>query len=362
MFGCSKQHSDNSLKILLTTDVFFHPLSNAATFHKWLLEIIRTAALSAGSDVSVDIIDEVMPSTTLPKAPYQPLQGEELSKAQADLKPLMNSYDLVVGFELSHPTADWLTTCECESIIAFLHPVRYHEDLLFSVSSSQPNAVHAGTRYHIPDAEFEVLASYWKQVVAEKSTPVVLEGSTALVVGQTSKDMSVWDGSRMLSVMDFPERVKELQATHDRVLFKGHPYDGSLTQSVLETFPGIEETTENIYRLLSSGLSHVAAVSSSVVEEARLFGMPSEYLWRPLFNADRSDFSLGKRFLSSSFWHEVVRGEPSTNRDGDGVFISNPDALIRNVRDAHWAYPYLRDLAQNPRGGTKKGVLGKLFS
>ena len=195
------------------------------------------------------------------------------------------------------------------------------------------------------------------------SNIINLSNNTALLIGQTSKDMSVWDGQKMRNLSDHQDAVSDLLSNHSTVLFKGHPYDDSLNQHVFKTFPGLIETKENVYRLLSADLSHVAAISSSVVEEASLFGIESSYLWQPLFNTQKTDFTIGKRFLSSSFWIEVIDGQAPDDGDYTAGFVDNDDAMIRNVRETHWGYSYLRDLAGSYKShGAKPSAIRRLLN
>ena len=280
----------------------------------------------------------------LPQEAYSPLTGEARARAEEALAPLFSSADLIIAYEPSKEMRRWLDTLGTPFITVFIHSVRFHRDLLFSVRASLPELQGALARFAIPQSELRVLGEYWKQVLRERLEPLYPGTDLALIIGQTSKDMSVWDGERMLALSDARHQLEALKDRHQTVLFRGHPYERMNNQQLIDSMPFIETTMMNTYRLLAQDSVTLYALSSSMVEEARLFGQQGQYFWEPLFNADGQDLTLSKRLITSSLWRAVLDGAEVPTAADDAVVL-NEDVALNRVRGVRWSYPYLREVA-----------------
>ena len=150
----------------------------------------------------------------------------------------------------------------------------------------------------------------------------------------------------MLSLADMQDQLVALQQQHETVLFRGHPYERENNQKLIDSMPFIETTMMNTYRLLGQSNVSLYAVSSSMVEEARLWGQNGTYFWEALFNADHNDATIGKRIITSTFWRSVLGGTTGYSASaGDDAVALNDDVALNRVRGVRWSYPYLRQLA-----------------
>lgn len=337
------------MNVLLTTDCFFHPLDHTPSYHAWLLRLISVGMSGTKRVNSTELIHEALDRigfdrSLLPQEAYSPLQGTARERAEAALRPLFSSADLVVAFEPSLEMRRWLDTLGTPFIAVFIHPVRFYRDLLFSVRASTPELQGALARFAIPQSELRVLGEYWKQILRERTEPLYPSTDVALIIGQTSKDMSVWNGERMLALTDVRDQIEALSSEHQTILFRGHPLERQNNQQLIDGLPFIQTTMMNTYRLLAQDTVTVYALSSSMVEEARLFGQQGAYFWRPLFNTDGQDLTLSKRLISSSFWRSVLDGT-EVNAAADDAVLLNDDVALNRIRGVRWSYPYLRQVA-----------------
>jgi len=337
------------MNVLLTTDCFFHPLDHTPTYHAWLLRLIGVAMNGTERVASTELIHEVLDRvgfdrSLLPQEAYSPLSGSARSHAENALRPHVCSADLIVAFEPSREMRSWLDTLDTPHIDIFLHPVRFYKDLLFSVRASTADLQGALARFAIPQSELRVLGEYWKQILRERTEPLYPDTDVAVIIGQTSKDMSVWNGERMLALTDVRDQIEVLKGRHETVLFRGHPFERMNNQQLIDGLPFIQTTMMNTYRLLAQDTVTLYALSSSMVEEARLFGQQGAYFWQPLFNADDQDLTLSKRLISTSLWRSILDGTEVAPAADDAVVL-NDDVALNRVRGVRWSYPYLRQVA-----------------
>ena len=340
------------MRILITTDVFFHPLSNVATSHSWLVSLLAASMKGASVVDTVDLMIDVLPTLPIdadlfPQHPYQPCAGADRLALEEQLAPYLNAYDLVVCFEPSRETRAWLHQVHRNVMELFLHPVRYHKDWLFAAQSTNSLVDAALHEASIPPADLAVLAAYWTSLINERTQPLDLTGATALVIGQTSSDLSVWDGRRMLGLADFTDELRALGEQFDTVLLKPHPYDPEAHRHVMSSVPNMHLATENVYRYLAHKAVSVTAISSSVVSEARYFGRNASYLWQPLFPDAAPMHCIGKHVFTSAFWQTALEGVPYNAARGAEVFVHNSDAELWQVKRQNWSYQYLHDLVHH---------------
>ena len=305
----------------------------------------------AGTIEKVDFIDEVLkernhPELLLPRNAYEPLMGEERETSAKLMENIFLEYDLIIAFELSKESRSWIERINTKHLVFYIHPARFCSDWVFSVYSNDEQLASRMKEYHITIGEFKNLATYWKALINERLHELDLENDSVLLIGQLSSDMSVWDGSKMLSLYDFDEKIKEIVKTSPKVYFKSHPHGGEVSQRYASESE-LEFIDENIYWLLASGkIKTVYAISSSVVQEAKYFGVDSHYLWEPYFNRDGQYLSIGKYLFCSTFWTSVLRGgNRSVSHD---LFFEDKAACLNRVRQGYGSYSFLYELTKIP--------------
>jgi hypothetical protein len=335
------------MKILLTTDLFFHPLSHEPTYHQWLFEILKPSLTSVPNVESVDLVHEVinneLSSSLLPTSPYDPVIGTDLRDLREKLLPLLDGYDHVVIFEASRQTRDWIVDHHPSVITLYLHPVRFHDDLLYSVWSNNSHIMSAMSNHSVVESDLHQLGRYWRELLRKKLPPLEAPDNTAILIGQTSTDMSVWDGKRMLTLADFPERLERICEDHDAVFYVPHPLDKGTNDEAISSMSKVQYSSENTYRWLAHDGVTVYAISSSVVTESAYFGAHGEYLWKPLFNDDGRSVTMGRQLFSSRLWRAAFGADPLPT-SMENLFVQAKGSLIRDVNHSYWSLPFLNDV------------------
>jgi len=348
------------MDILLTTDLFFHPLTYKPTYHQWLFEILKPALTSVPSvdrvDMIHEVIDEWIAPSQLPARPYEPLTGARLEMSHERAAEMMARYQLTVVFEASRETREWLIGTGLPVLFLYIHPVRFSDDMVFSAWSTDEAIVDALKEHAVPESELHALGRYWRELLMRKLPPLDTSDSPAVLIGQTSTDMSIWNGERMVNLGDFEERIDEICSKHDAVFYSAHPLDRITNDTFIRSKPRIRSTSENTYRWLAQEGVTVYAISSSVVEESFYFGAKGEYLWQPLFNVDGTFVPLGRQVFSSRLWRRVLGAEPLPQNTED-LFVHSNGSLIRDITDAYWSLPFLNDVKAG-RFPRRRSLLG----
>lgn len=344
------------MKILILNDVFAHPITNRATYHKWLHELIK-GAINIGSPTAqvVQIHEEKAANfKVFSTSAYEVLTGDKLDRAKEHLRRIILKYDIIISIEGTKVMRKFLKELNCQYILIYFSPIRFDKDVYFSVEFSSDEIGKKMEAFSIPEDYFFNLANYWKCLINEKEKPLTIPQNSALLIGQVSKDLSVWNGSEMLNLSYYEKSICEIKKRHSSILFKPHPLDKSSNISFIKRLSYVSKTDINIYRLLACNcITEVFAISSSVVEEARFWRTKSTYLFEPFFNENKTFNTFGSSLFSSSFWKMVfnhdVRLTPGSLDDR---------FFIRNFRNMYWSYPYLSSLNMElPR--LKKGKRDK---
>ena len=335
------------MNILILNDVFAHSTENKLTYHQWLHELIKGAIEIGNPQAKVAQIHELTSVNfeLFSGSGYDVLTGDRLDRAKEHLREIIHNYDLIICIEATKALRAFFEEVDCEHILIYFSPVRFSKDIYFSLQFSSPNTREKMAAYAVQESDLFDLANYWKCLINEKEEPLDMPKNSALLIGQVPKDLSVWNGSKMLTLSDYEADIRDINEAYSSILFKPHPYDRSGNASFLNRVVGeVSITDTNVYRLLASdAIAKVFAISSSVVEESRFFRKQSAYLFEPFFNADRTHLTFGCSVLSSSFWQVVLKDNKTEISD-----FLNDKIDMRGFRNMYWSYPYLDALHALP--------------
>lgn len=224
---------------------------------------------------------------------------------------------ILIGYELGEPTRKILDRAGVRYIDIWLHPIRFYEDVLFGFSSGTRSVFEGLKKFHLSDENFWLYADRlriqlykgWRRDERE------LAPGSALLVGQTLEDKALCRDGKMLSMLDFRGEVETLAAEYSKVYYSRHPFVKKGDEAVLDwlaTFKNVELTHEPAYHLIANpAIKKVAALSSSVVHEARFFGKKTEFFYKPIFTLGKRfglDYlTVYQEFISAHFWAEALR-------------------------------------------------------
>jgi hypothetical protein len=328
------------MKIFISNDFFAHSYKNKATYHLWAFELIKNCLLNSNEhEVNFLHEDKEISHELLSQGAYEILEKEALLVAKSHMKKVLVKYDLVILFEPIQLTKDFIYDIKKDAIFFYVSPIRFAKDVLFSVKSTCEDIQEKLEMFNVKKSRIKDLANYWKHLILEKKGHGDFMEGSSLIVGQVDKDLSVWNGEKMLSLKDYETHLAMIAEASSCIYFKDHPNNKSGHNNWLIDKPNVKKTKENIYRLLASkNIENVYAISSSVVDEARYFGKNSFYLYEPFFNKEEDYSIIDSALFSTNFWSVLIdNAAPKADKVWDDIYI-------RPFRNMHWAYPYLKNL------------------
>lgn len=228
---------------------------------------------------------------------------------------------LVIGYELSEETRAVLSKADIPFIDVWLHPIRFLDDNLFAFLSSSDQINSRISQFHIDERIFYLYAdklkiqSYmgWNKYRDKLNSELIPNSS--LFVGQTLTDKAVCRNGKMLNVLDFRDEFEDFTNCYEHVYFSRHPMlrgDDQDQLDFIKSFRNVSLIEVPGYQLLTTdAITHISAISSSLVYEAQFFGKASEYLFKPVIsiaNREKSGyFSTYSKLHSPAFWRSLLQ-------------------------------------------------------
>jgi FMN phosphatase YigB (HAD superfamily) len=224
---------------------------------------------------------------------------------------------ILIGYELGEPTRKVLDRAGIRYVDIWLHPIRFYEDVLFGFSSGTRSVYEGLKKFHLSDENFWLYADRLRIQLYKgwRRDERDLTPGSALLVGQTLEDKALCRGGKMLSLFDFKQEVETLTSEYAKVYYSRHPFVKKGDEAVLDwlaTFKNIEFASDPAYHLIANpAIKKVAALSSSVVHEARFFGKKTEFFYKPIFTLGKRfghDYlTVYQEFVSAHFWADALR-------------------------------------------------------
>lgn len=267
----------------------------------------------------------------------------------AYLQQFLPAGSVLVGYELGEPTRRVLERAGVHYVDAWLHPVRFYDDILFGFSSGTRAVYDALKPFHVPDEQFWLYADRLRIQLYKgfRRDETELVPNSALLVGQTLQDKALCHNGRMLGLLDFKPRIEALSREYSRVYFSRHPFVKDGDEDVLkwlQSLPNIELTSVASYHLIANqAIRKVAAVSSSVVHEARFFGKQTEFFYKPVFTFGQR---FGKDYLtvyqdlaSPHFWAAALAPVMPVNAQAARTVFREGKDKFRDMLAFYWSWP-----------------------
>lgn len=228
---------------------------------------------------------------------------------------------LVVGYELSEETRACLDKINVTYVDVWLHPIRFMDDNFYAFHSNNKEIMNYLSEMHMDESYFYLYADKlkiqsfmgWNKFQGTLSKKI--EENSALFIGQTLTDKAVCKKGKMLNVLDFKEEFSYLANKYEKVYFSRHPMlkGGDEDQiNFIKGFKNVDLIDIPGYMLLCADeIKHVAAISSSLVFEAKFFQKKTSYFFRPVVpinstNQDSGYYSIYGKLHSPKFWVDLV--------------------------------------------------------
>jgi len=183
----------------------------------------------------------------------------------------------VIGFELPHFYLNFMTNLGVPWVNLHIHPLRFLDDLCFSVSSSFEYD-HVFNRINSNQINYNVnkMKIGLDIVKREKSNR-----KTLLILGQSPFDKSVWFDNEFKNLLHYTDKIDEIACDCQEIFYRPHPYmsDKYVDDMICKKYNALILNEENYYQLLlEKDINIVCAISSSSVLEARYFDISGIYL------------------------------------------------------------------------------------
>ena len=253
---------------------------------------------------------------------------------------------VVIGFELAESMKRILSLLDIPFVDCAIHPVRFLDDVFFTMQTNDAAVFAAMLPDHAEDAVFLGPAGLLA-ATALKARPELRLRGEVLVLGQTRIDRALVRDGRVVDLSDFVPALREAVGGAP-VAFKPHPYahtDFGLLASGL-SLGAMHVTHENVYALMASdAVRRVVGVSSSALLEARYFGQEVHILHESPFDiparrgkaAPGQHLSVVEAWASTDFWRRILAPLlPVTAADGHR-FRPPPNALRISLRN-FWGF------------------------
>jgi len=252
------------------------------------------------------------------------------------LGSFLNSFDLIIGYELSEITKESINSLQKRYIDIWLSPIRFLNDLNFCLHSNNEIINKKLSKERLSSKKnFEKANQIIKNYQIEKPEKISAEFSANLIVTQSLEDKSLVKDNKYLKLNDFREEILKISQRFSCNYILKHP---NLTESEFQTLfedldiPNLKVINGNTYEIISSqNLKHLTSISSSLLEEAKYFGKDITYLYQPV--VDHRYVCLNKAIFKASFWQEIV----GSLKGSAYVFIHH-DNYFRNLFGSAWGY------------------------
>jgi hypothetical protein len=217
------------------------------------------------------------------------------------------SAELVIGWGLTPALLDLLDRHRIPFVDVEVDSLRFSDDLMIRARTNHPGLSRFFAARQVPESNFTSSVAELRAFVGRRDGAAVEDGPCmGLFAGQCRIDLSLVEDGRIVIPAD---RLKQIRAVADQVdllLIKPHPLEREARHltALLDAIPNARMTRSNIYRILSDvKLERVVALSSSVLDEAAVFGVATVRLARP----DRDGSALVPR--STSRWYRLATEE-----------------------------------------------------
>jgi hypothetical protein len=205
---------------------------------------------------------------------------------------LLNA-DLVVGWGLTPALMELLDRHRIPfvDVDVEVDPIRFGDDLLLRVRTNNSHLSEFFSSLHIDEVFFSSSVAELRAFVARREAATVkADRSIGLFAGQCCIDLSTVESGRIVRPAERLKEISEVAQNVDTLFIKPHPLEREAhhLETLLDAIPNARMTRSNIYRILSDvNLKHVIALSSSVLDEAAVFGVETTKLIDP--DRDASD-------------------------------------------------------------------------
>lgn len=234
--------------------------------------------------------------------------------------------DLVIGWGLSPALLNHLHSRGISFLDVEIDPVRFASQLYFRVRSNDFGLISKLRAHHQKESFLASAVADVRSFIAARNPSALQSGlKLGAFIGQTRIDLAIVEKGQLVQPFDHLDQVKKVASAVDRFLIKPHPYetDNRHLDVLFSEIPNAVFCKANVYRLLAdTKMKEVVSISSSVLAEARLFGINCTQL----ANVDRDYSALVP--LPAREWFRI-----SAETMASGCLLSSTESINEIQRE-----------------------------
>jgi hypothetical protein len=316
------------LKIGVAYDVFRSPRLgqwDPAGHAAWLRAFISPALNAVGATVAavfddppkaiVEWLDKRVAAGDVAAGPnswFDLFSGSQNRRQLEMLFEPMLAYDLIVGYEMTPNQIRFLSQHAQPFIDIGIDPIRFTGEAFLRARSNCRALSDTLLRFQNDDEDLLIEAGIFRARLARQSRDEGGSERNLVFVGQVDVDSSLIAQSTIAGVTPHLDTIAEMLRRHDQMIVQPHPlaHINADVLCLLRQFSRAVVGRGSVYKTVCAPATRtVVTLSSSVADEASLFGIPVMRLLQP----DNSSEALGEylclgsaridaNFASKAFW------------------------------------------------------------
>lgn len=257
------------------------------------------------------------------------------STLRKDAVSILSDYNLnsacVIAFELNPVDKIYLQEKGIPWINIEIHPIRFLDDLCFSVTSSFQ---HRFADKLIQRPYIDLCVN--KQKIKNYGKTLNLKPNSLLIIAQTKQDKSVYFDNEFKSLLDYIDALRSIAKGYDNIYYRSHPLfiNEEVDKMIISEFNAEYLNSASIYDILcDNSIKGVAGISSSVLHEAAYFNKEVHFLEQRIKHFNDPVF-LKDLYDNHELWRAFIP-EYKPNDSCSNIYLS--DNMCRDCF-GYWAY------------------------
>ena len=268
----------------------------------------------------------------------------------------LTKYDLentvVIGFEISQVDKDYLNQAGIDWISLSIHPLRFMDDLYFSLENSMNIDLSRSTvKKGFIDLSVKVLIQRYNTSLVN-----IKDNKSLCIIDQCNDDKSIFINNEFKNLKKYEDKIDNIVKNYDEIFYRSHPYkkNDKICNHFITRYDAKILEEPDIYKIFcEKSITSFCGISSSLLYEAESFGLKSIFLDRnPL------EFSEPVNYCSliedEKFWFKALKLKKNPKLTNFSKAI--PKNYLRRIY-GKWSYQSEEELFFNEINNYQKSKL-----
>lgn len=158
----------------------------------------------------------------------------------------------------------------------YVSALKFLEDIHLAFRSNIMSVREKLKKYRLSETYINICANTMKSYYHSRPDKLpIINTNSLLLCGQSDTDLSLIRDGKIITFMDFENKIKSLFKKYDSIYYKKHPEakENSQNEVFIRSFENIITIDYNFYAIMThDNLKGVAALSSGTLKEAPYFG------------------------------------------------------------------------------------------